>query len=457
MMSVEGTKRIAHFIVETDYKHIPKEVVSIAKKAILDCIGVTIAGSKEPVVKIMAGQVKQMGAIGEAGVIGGAFRTSADLSAWVNGAASHALDYDDTFPNAVGYNFHPTVPILSAVLALAEKLNASGSDVLSAYIVGIEVEARVGAAIGRHNSRIGWHPTPIVGTIGAVAASANIMELNTWQSEMALGIASSLAGGLIQNFGTMTKPLHAGNSAKNGVVAALLARNGFTGAESIMEGDLGFCSMFSGGKVNGLENNEQDLGEAWHMVSPGMSLKPYPCCRATHSSIDACLYFRNVVGVDAGQIVKIICKTSPQLPKLARFHRPKSAYEGKFSIPYCIAVALLRGKVLLEDFTDEKVTDAEAQGVLSKVEFQYPDEFIKDSMTLAQGVVVKLRSGVEYSHNVDTPKGEPQNPMTDEELTAKFIDCARLSLSQTEIEKVLEMLTNLESLDNISRLMEIIT
>lgn len=454
---MESTKKVATFIAETQYTHIPNEVVNIAKEAILDCLGVTIAGSNESLIRIMAEHVKRMKAVEEAGVIGGGFRTSADLSAWINGTASHALDYDDTFPTMAGYNFHPTVPILAAVLALGEKFNASGCDLLTAYIVGIEVESRVGGAIGRHNSEIGWHPTPVVGTMGAVAASANMLKLDIQQTQRALGIAGSLAGGLLQNFGTMTKPLHAGNSAKNGIVAALLAEKGITANENILEGDLGFCTIFSGGKVKGLENKEHDLGESWHIASPGLSLKAYPCCRSTHSSIDACIYLRNVVGVDSGQIVKIICKISPRHTNLARFHRPKSAYEGKFSIPYCIAVALLRGKVLLEDFTGEKVADPEAQALLSKVDYIYPEEYTKDPMNLSQEIAIKLANGAEYSCKIDAPKGDPQNPMTDEELSAKFKDCARFSLCQTKIDRVLEMANKLESLDNVSELMEMIT
>ena len=454
---MKATEKVSNFIAETNYKHLPQKAIHIAKRAILDWIGVTIAGSNEPGPKILAEHIRRMGASAEAGVVCGGFQTSADLSAWVNGTASHALDYDDTFPNVVGYNFHPTVPILPAVLAVGEKLEASGSDVLTAYIVGIEVEARIGAAIGPSNFRVGWHPTPVLGTMGAVAASANILKLNAGQARMALGIASSLTGGLLQNFGTMTKPLHAGNSARNGVVAALLAHSGFTANENIIEGDFGFCSIFSGGNVKGIESNEQDLGETWHIISPGMSLKPYPCCRSTHSSIDASLYLKNVMGVDADQIVKIICKTGPDHPKLARFHRPKNAYEGKFSIPYCIATALQRGKISLEDFTDEKVTDPKTQALLSKVDFEYPDEYVKDTTNLTQEVVVKLSNGAEYSRKVEVPKGDPESPLTDEELTAKFIDCTRLALSQTKIEKALEMVAHLESLKKISQFMNLIT
>jgi len=450
-------EKIAKFIAGTSYGGIPDGARKVAKNAILDWVGVTIAGSHQPVAQITKAYARQLSAIAEAGVIGGGFRTSAELAAWVNGTASHALDYDDTFPDVAGYNFHPTVPTLPAVLALGEKCHSTGRDIIAAYVVGIEVEARVGAAIGCHNSEIGWHPTPVVGTIGAVAASANILKLNGWQAQMALGIASSLAGGLRQSFGTMTKSLHAGNAAKNGVVAALLAQEGFTANESIMEGALGFCSLFSGGEVQGLENEEQDLGENWHIASPGISFKAYPCCRSSHCSIDASLYLRDVLSIDASKIVEIICKTSPRHTELARFHRPKSGYEGKFSIPYCIATALLKGKVSLEDFTDEKVADAEIQALLSKVNYLYPAEYTRTPMSLAQEVVVKLDNGTEYSYKVDTPRGDPQTPMTDENLAAKFRDCACLSLPQREVEKGLEMLMNLESLDTISSLMDILT
>jgi 2-methylcitrate dehydratase PrpD len=456
-MQQAGTEKIAQFIVETSYEDIPGEAARVAKRAILDWIGVTLAGSNEPVTRILFEQVRGMKAIAEAGVISKGVQTSADLAAWVNGAASHALDYDDTFANESGFNFHPTVTLLSAVLALGEREKAAGREILTAYIVGIETETRIGAAIGRITSETGWHPTPVVGTIGAVAASANLLRLSTEQTLMALGIASSLAGGLLQNFGTMTKPLHAGNSARNGVVAALLAQTGFTGNESIMEGNLGFCSMFTAGKVSGMENKEQDLGKDWRIVTPGMSTKPYPCCRSTHSSIDASLYLRNTQGIDAGKIVKITCKTSPQHTRLARFHKPKSAYEGKFSIPYCIAAALLRGKILLEDFTEEKVAAPEAQALLSKVEFEYPQEYKENPMALTGEVVVSLANGAEYSHKIDVPKGDASNPMTDEELSAKFQDCTHRVLHEKDVEKVAGMIHHLESLGNVSDLMKTIT
>lgn len=450
-------EKLVNFIAETGYNNIPEEARQAAKNAIVDWVGVAIAGSGEPAAQIAAAYAKRGKVIDEAGVIGGAFRTSAELAAWVNGTAGHASDFDDTFPNSTGYNFHPTAPVLPAVLALGQRCNSSGAAIIAAYVAGIEVEARVGAAVGRYNSEIGWHPTSVVGTIGAAAACANILKLDDRQARAALGIAGSLTGGLARNFGTMTKPLHAGSAARNGVLAALLAREGFTANDSIMEGESGFCSIFSGGRVTGLGDVTLDLGEGWHIASPGISFKAYPCCRATHSGIDASFHLRNRPGLDPNQIAEIICKTSPWHTRLARFHRPKSGKEGKFSIPYCIATALLRGKVSLGDFTDEKVADREVQALLSKVEYLYPVEYREQPSSLTQELVVKLNNGAEYSYKVDLPKGEPANPMTGEELLAKFTDCASLLLPQAAIERVRDMMTGLESLDDISKLIDVLT
>lgn len=449
------SEKIADFVANIGYNNIPQEAIKVAKKAILDWIGVTIAGANETGPKILVDQVKKTMATDESGLICKGFKTSAELSAWVNGTSGHTLDYDDTFPNQVGYNFHPTIPILPAVLAIGEKIGASGRDVLTAYIIGIEFEARLGRAIGLYSSRIGWHPTSVIGTIGASMACAHIMKLDRERTQTAMGIAGSMAGGIIQNFGSMTKPLHAGNAARNGVVTALLAHSGFTASKNIMEGETGFCSIFSGGRLKGMEDN--DFGKKWYIISPGISLKPYPCCRSTHSSIDASIYLKNIVGIENAKITKIICRTSPDHPKLARFHRPRNGTEGKFSIPYCIAVSLIRGRVLLEDFTDEKVNEPDVQNLLAKVDFEYPKEYIKERMSLSQEVVVEVGNKERYSHKVEIPKGEPENPLTDDELREKFIDCSRLSLSKEEIENVMEIVSRLESLDHISKLMEIIT
>lgn len=450
------TQKMASFIVETDYDHTPQEAVRNAKNAIIDCLGIALASSTESAVQIVAEQVRRMGTISEAGVICQGFKTVTDLAAWVNGTVCHTLDYDDVFPSSAGYNCHPTVAILPAILALGEKYRISGKNTLLAYIIGVEIESRIGLACGRQQSELGWHPTPVLGSIGATAAAAKILELTTAQVQVALGIASSLAGGLRQNFGTMTKSLHAGNAARNGVVASLLAKNGFTANKDILDGPFGFCNVFSAGRGIELAEVARDLGDSWYIVSPGISVKPYPSCRATHSSVDAILHLKKEYNIEANEVAEITCNVSPMIPDIAMQHKPTDALEGKFSLEYCVAIALRDGEVSLKQFTDAKVLSTEVQNFIQKIRLAHPQNW-PTGVDLTQEVMVKLKDGREYSHRVDTPKGDPKNPMTDEEMLTKFKDCASLAPVPLEAEHLLELIHKIESLDDITVLMNIMT
>lgn len=451
-----STTEIAEFVLETDYRNIPKEAVNLAKRAILDYLGVAIAGSREPVAMILSQHVKQLGAVAEAGVIGGRFRTSAELAAWTNGTIGHALDYDDTDSVAAGYNMHPSVPILPAVLALGEKGKVSGKEIITAYVVGFEIEARLGSTIGSQNARAGWHPTSVLGTIAAAVASAKILKPRTIEVQMALGIAGSIAGGLMLNLGTMTKPMHAGNAARNGVTAAVLAQRGFTANENIIDGEFGFCSLFSGGKIVGLSDKNLNLGDVWNIITIGFAFKPYPSCRDTHACVDAVLQLRKTYKITSDQVSTIICKVDHKLSQSLRFPRPRNGYEGKFSMQYCVANALLKGQLVLDDFKDEVITDPAVQDLLSRISLVFSKEDVAGS-DLGHEVLIKLKNGKEYSYKVREPKGDRKNPMTDEELLAKFRGCAKLSMETNDIERIIELILDLEELEDITRLTEIVT
>jgi 2-methylcitrate dehydratase PrpD len=299
--SNSGTVRVAQFIADVRYEDIPSDAVVAAKHGVVDWLGVAIEGASEPVVTIIARYAKGLAAGMEASGICQGFMTTVELAALINGAMGHALDFDATFANAVRYNIHPTTCILPAALAVAERLGLSGSDLLLSYLVGIETTYRVGAAIGQSLPAIGWYPTPVLGTIGAAAACAKALRLDVTQTRSALGIASSLAGGLKKNVETMTKTMHAGNAARNGVIAATLAQGGLTGNQSVLDGEIGFCEVYSGGRVAGMMNMEEDLGREWWILSRGLGFKPYPCCRATHPAIDAILHLREKHGFTAGR------------------------------------------------------------------------------------------------------------------------------------------------------------
>ncbi|MFC1869638.1 MmgE/PrpD family protein [Chloroflexota bacterium] len=448
------TREIADFIAENSYEQIPERAVAVAKEAILDGMGCILAGSVEPVSRTITEYVKELGGNPEATVIAGGFKTSAPQAALANGTLAHALDYDDV---SFTWIAHPTVVLLPPVLALGEHYNASGREVLAAYILGFEIAARIGSVIIPHHYDIGWHATATLGTIGAATAAARILKLNSQQTRMALGIAASLAGGMRQNFGTMTKPFHAGNASKNGVVAAILASKGMTADENILEGPSGFCAIWGPGD-EGLAKATQSLGNPWELVTTGMILKPYPCCRETHREIDAILHLREEHNINAEDVAEVRCITNAITPQILRHHRPKTALEGKFSMEYCMAVALLDGKVGLAQFTDKRVSEPRAQELLTRVKYIHPPGEIGIEAELKSPITitVKLKDDSEYSHEVMIGRGEPEEPMTDEQRFEKYRECAHTCLSEKNTERSLELLTNLETMENIEELMKIV-
>jgi len=453
---VSFTERIAKFIGQMSYDQLDAAAVDVSKRCILDCLGVTLAGSEEEAGRIVSEFVKDTGKP-EAGVIGESFKTSADQAAWVNGTKGHALDYDDYFIPDHLTPYHPTVALLPAVLAVGEKLHISGKEVLLSYITGFEIEARIAMSCVKQQYDLGWHTTSTLGSLGAAAAIAKMLKLDEEKIEIALSIASSLAGGLRKNFGTMTKPLHAGNAARNGVVAAILAQRGFTADRSILDSPLSFCEVLSGG----IEQETADMNEAakaeFYIVLPGVALKPYPSCAYTHWAIDAALELGKEARVVPDNIVEIECQTSSGLPMVLIHSCPKTALEGKFSLEFCIAIALIDSEVSLKQFADEKVKDSAVQELIKKVKYVHPLETGTELMDLKGRIVIKLQNGEIHSRQVDVAKGNPQNPLGKDELIYKYKDCVRLSLSPDNTDKSLDMLLNLESVGDIAELMDIFT
>ena len=445
-----ATESIADFIWKTSYDRIPKEAVSSAKWAILDGLGCMLAGSQEPPGNIIKEYVKELGGNPEASVIGGGFKTSAPQAALAYGTMAHALDYDDV---AVTWLGHPTVTLLPTVLAIGERGKLSGRDAIAGYIVGFEVGAKLGAGIGFSHYTVGWHATVTLGTMATTAASSKMLSLDTRQTRMALGIAASLAGGTRQNFGTMTKPFHAGNAARNGIMAALLAKKGFTADETILESPMGFFRLFSGGEEYDIAEATRGLGDPFDILSSGVSIKPYPCCLLTHRCIDAILYLIKEYGVGANDVESVECRTSEFLPQALIHARPRTALEGKFSMQYCMAIALLDGRVGLKQFTDAKVLYPKAQELLEKVTYVHPEGLMP---LQSEAVTIKLKDGRELSHEVAIPKGDPRNPMSEEELASKYRECASFVLSPQDTQKSMEMISHLEDIEDITELINLV-
>jgi len=453
-----ATREIAEFIVQICYEQLPAAIIEAGKMAILDCLGVTLAADGEPASKIVCNFVRNTGR-SEAGVIGEGFQTTADQAAWANGTRGHALDYDDYFaPNSLT-PYHPTVVILPAVLAAAEKHHSSGKDVLAGYITGFEVAARIAVSCVKRQYDLGWHTTSTIGSLGAAAAVAKILRLDEEKIRMALGIASSLAGGLRKNFGTMTKPLHAGNAARNGVVASTLAQDGFTADKSILDSPLSFGAVLGGERRRETEAPKIDLEDKkeYYIVSPGIAFKSYPSCAYTHWAIDAVLELKKRAVIEPGDITEIECRTSSALPRLLIHSRPRTGLEGKFSLEFCVAITLIDGEATLKQFSDDKVRNPAVQALMGKVKYVHPREMGAGLTDLGGEVIVKLQNGKTCSHRVDIARGDPRNPLTEKDLEKKYRDCVRLSLSPEDTDRSLELISHLEAINDIAELMDILT
>ena len=443
------TRDVAGWVARTSIED--AAVMDAARSAIIDTVAVMLAGASEPVTRIVAEAVEEEGAAPVADRLGARLRTSMEGAALVNGVSGHALDYDDVNRSAIG---HPSVAVLPAALAAGQGAGVSGRRLLEAYVLGVEVMTKLGRAMGTAHYRTGWHATSTLGTLGAAMAAGKVFRLTPEALEHALAIAVSEASGSRQNFGTMTKPFHPGHAARCGVLAARLARKGMTGDPTILEAPLGYFALFSYGEAatGGIGDA---LGNPYDVVSPGMNVKRYPCCYATHRAADAALDLVREHELRAGDVESAEVVVPPGGLAAVTRNRPRTGLEGKFSLPYVVAAAVLDGRVTLETFTDEMVQRPEAQALLRAVRPIEDPSIPVEFNAIEEGyVVVKVRrrSGTVLERRVDYPRGAPQNPLSQAELHDKFRDCARGVLSREQGERALALLTSLEDLPRLDEL-----
>ncbi|MBF7084514.1 MmgE/PrpD family protein [Desulfallas sp. Bu1-1] len=444
------TAEIAEFIAGIRYEALDEEMVEKSKEAFLDWLGVTLAALNEEAGRIIVDFVGYNGGGGRAPVIGTAVKTSAPDAALAMGTLSHALDFDDIYWPMIG---HPSVTIFPAIFALGGEIGVSGKKAIEAFVAGFEVEAIIGSTTSEYHYHRGWHTTGTIGPLGSAAACAKLLDLSKAQIRNALGIATSYASGLRQNFGTMTKPLHAGNAARGGVTAALLAKNGFTADESILESELGFANVFCGKGEHRLYPSglPEKPGKGWALLHPGRTVKKYPCCGAISASIDNMLDIRREHGVSPAEIEQVDCLVSPKVTGILIRSRPVTGLEGKFSMQYCLAVAALDGVVGLKQFSDERVARADVQDLLKKVNILGHETFERLGQSLVR---VKTGRGV-FEKQSEYAKGTPENPISYQELKDKFMMCADGIITPEFAVMLEQMVSRLDRLDNIKVLIEL--
>ena len=445
------TARIAGFVADIKYEEIPSRAVEVGKTAVLDCLGVALAGSKEASAKICAQIARQEGAGGESTLFGQGFKSSALNAAFANGTAAHALDYDHGFI-LMG---QPAAPIIPAVLALGESLGASGRQLLEAYVAGFEVTAKMALSL-RDSSQDGWHAPGTLGSFGAGVACAKLLRLNASEVEMALGITASMASGVVSNFGTMTKPLHVAMAARNGVLAAKLAQSGYTANAQALEAGNGFYDMYYRAEPTGNICLEQ-LGQSYELAEKGIRIKPYPCGGLTHSAIDAVLDIRAEHRIAPQEVEAVRVDVSEHTYGRIVFKIPQTGLQGKFSMSYILSRAVIDGAVGLDAFTDAAVRDPLVLELAGRIDMRL-DPSLKESDEGSRPcrVLVRLKNGTSFSRQIEFPKGSAEVPLPAQELRAKFAECARRAIDEKSIERALEYVECLETLKDIRPLCQLL-
>lgn len=425
--------RIAEFIADTTADSIPVESFRAAREACFDCVGVALAGAAQPHGRMIANFVAEEGASGACTVLGAGLRTSASMAALANGTIGHALDFDD-----MGGFGHPSVVLLPPALAIGERAGASGRDLLAAYVIGFEVGRHLSRGAHYNQGERGFHSTSVFGTMAATAVACRLLELDTAQTVMALGIAGSMPSGVLQNFGSYTKPLHAGLSSRNGVMAALLARSGYQACDNIVESRVGWAAAYLGEGNYDPPPMVRDLGTLW-TSRDSIVIKKYPCCGSNHSALDSLLALKREYGFELEDVAEVEVAGLPSISHVLLYPDPTSAFQGKFSLPYTIASAVVDGRIEIDSFAEGQNTRPELREALKLIEVKVRSRWDPDweAHPRENPVTVRLKDGrvLERSTNRHHMHGSPSDPLTPEELQAKFRDNARRSLDQTQVEE----------------------
>ncbi len=414
------TLDLGRFVAELDLRQIPAQGCAIARTGIADCFGVLIAGSLDPEIALIDRELGSGGGATLASLIPSGVRRTLDSAALINGVAAHVLDYDD-----VSLDGHPSAVLVPAILAQGEASGSSGAEMLSAYIAGFEVWAELLLREGVPLHRKGWHPTAVLGPVGAAAACARLRGLDAKGAATAMAIAASMAAGLVANFGTMTKSFQVGRAAQSGVIAARLAQAGLTASLDALEHPAGLLMALSPDAKPQLDRPFNAKSKEWHILGHGLNIKRYPICYATHRSIDAALDLVERYDLSPDQVARIDVSTGQTQLLMLRNSAPQTGLEAKFSMQFAMAAALVARTVGLRELTDGFVRRPDVQAIFPRVSLE-GTAAIRPGSNFApfDAVAITTTGGETFkSGPVEYAKGSHERPLSREELWTKFADC----------------------------------
>jgi len=458
---MKAINNIVKHLVNTRYENIPADAVAAVKQEVLDSLATALGGSSKAGVKELVDMAKEWGGTKQSTVISYGFKCPAPNAAQVNGTMIHALDYDDGHQVAL---VHIGCVAVSTGFAAAERMGKiSGKELITAIALGGDLTARLGLASKPGGSAMaaGWHPTTLFGFLGSAAVASRIMILDEERMINALGLAYHQCGGAGTGVadGALAKRMGPGLAAKGGITAALMAERGITGERDPLEGRTGLYKTYMGGDYDPTLLTA-DLGKKWEVVNIGD--KPYPCCGLTHACIDAALAIKSKHNINADDIKEITVYGGDKVyqhaqpPEIKK--TPRTIIDAQFSVPWVVAIALVNGKVTVDDFTDEAIKRPEILILAQKIDTRLEPSMNRHGVEPG-GVTIKMQDGREYTEEVENCLGSVQRPMTFEDVTKKFRECAPCSinpLSKDKIEKVIDMVGRLEKLDDATEIIRLL-
>lgn len=438
VIGTDVTRVLARYLVSAPYDALPEAIRAEARRTLLNWAGCTIGGSRHETVDIAVAALAPFSGAAQASLLGRRERFDVLHAALINGIASHVFDFDDTHLKTV---IHPGGPVVSAILALAERNPVSGRDFLNAMVLGIEAECRIGNAVYPDHYDRGWHITGSTGAFGAAAASGRLLGLTEQQMIWALGLAAAQPVGLREMFGSMTKSFHPGRAAQNGLTAALLAQRNFTSTDVGIEGKNGWANVLS--TKRDYAEITTDLGRRYEIAYN--TYKPFACGIVIHPAIDACIQLRNEHRLTADQIERIDLRVHPLVLELTGKTSPQTGLEMKFSVYFAAALAIVNGSAGMRDFTDANVRDPQLVALARRVNATI-DPAIKEEQVIA---TVVLKEGRSVGTRVEHAVGSLERPMSDDDLEAKFRDLARDVLPEAQVRRTIDLCRGIEALPDV--------
>ena len=444
-----ATETIARWVVNTNYEDIPPDAIRVANESCFDLLGVILAGSVQPVGQIIQEYVTKQGAVPEATILSGGAQSTMANVALANGTMGHALDYDD-----FGGFGHPTVAVFPALLAIGEHSGATGRDLLEAYVLGCEVGLALQHATKYKQMDRGFHSTAVIGRLACAAACAKLMKLDEAQTITALGMAGSMASGLIHNFGTMTKPLHAGLTGRDGVTAAQLAQMGLTAGDQVVEHPFGFAATVLGEGIYDLDQMAENLGKPYR-IQDALIIKKYPCCGGNHAMLDSLFSLMRDNDFTVDDVANAEIDQS-YYSVVMLYQEPEDDLKGKFSAKYNVAAALVDGEVKIDTFTQERIEDEAIGETMNKVRTRVmakSEELLTNS---ENGLKVKitLKDGRVFEHTTARADilGGQKNPWGFENIQAKFRENVALVLNDEDVQRAVESWSDIPEVTNVTEL-----